>query len=149
MKTKPIRILLADDDPALLSALALLLETRLNASVVAESPTMESVLENLKRHEIDIVILDWELPGVPKKYRISYLHKMYPALKVVVIGTQPVMSRHSLSLQADAYISKSEPPEQMVAMLQAIQAQDYPFDQSNTPRPAGDNAAARIYTQAN
>ena len=120
MNTKKIRILLADDDPALRSALALLLETRLNASIVAELYNMENLLGDLKRHRPDIVILDWELPGNPKKDRIAYLHKFYPALKVVVIGSQPEMAEQSLALHADAYISKSEPPEQMVEMLQAI-----------------------------
>jgi two-component system, NarL family, response regulator DesR len=102
------------------SALALLLETRLNASIVGESYNMENLLNDLKRYRPDIVILDWELPGTPKNDRIAYLHKFYPALKVVIIGTQPEMAEQSLALHADAYISKSEPPEQMVEMLQTI-----------------------------
>jgi DNA-binding NarL/FixJ family response regulator len=118
--TKKIRILLADDDPALGSALALLLETRLDASIVGESNNMENLLDDLKRYRPDIIILDRDLPGTPQKDRIAYLHKFYPALKVVIIGSQPEMAEQSLALDADAYISKSEPPEQMVEILQAI-----------------------------
>ncbi len=120
MNPRKIRILLADDDPALRSALSLLLETRLHASIVAESYNMENLLDSLKRHRPDIVILDMDLPGKPKADRITFLHRAYPALKVVVIGPQPELATHSLALHADAYISKSEPPEQMVEMLQAI-----------------------------
>ncbi len=120
MTSRRIRILLADDDPALRSALTLLLETRLHANVVAESQSMETLLDSLKHHRPDIVILDWELPGKPKLDRIAFLHKHYPALKVVVIGSQPETAEQSLALHADAYISKSEPPEQMVEMLQAM-----------------------------
>ncbi len=120
MNTRKIRILLADDDPALRSALALLLETRLHARIVAESYSMENLMDNLKRHYPDIVILDWDLPGRPATDRIAFLHRNFPSLKVVVIGSQPEMAEQSLSLHADAYISKSEPPEQMVEMLQAI-----------------------------
>jgi len=120
INTRRIRILLADDDPALRSALSLLLETRLHASIVAESYSMENLLDSLKRHHPDIVILDWDLPGKPKIDRIAFLHRAYPALKVVVIGSQPELAEQSLALHADAYISKSEPPEQMVEMLQAM-----------------------------
>ncbi len=120
MNTKLIRILLADDDPALRSALALLLETRLHARIVGESYSMDHLLGDIRRHRPDIVILDSDLPGSPLKDRIAYLHKTYPALKVVLIGPQPEPSGISRALQVDAYISKSEPPEQMVEMLQAI-----------------------------
>ncbi len=88
-KSRKIRILLADDNSALRSALALLLETRLNANIVGESYSMENLLANLPVSRPDIVILDWELPGTPKDNRIDFLHKIYPDLKVVVIGSQP------------------------------------------------------------
>lgn len=115
-----MRILLADDDPSLRSALSLLLETRLHASIIAESYNMESLLDALRRHRPDVLILDCDLPGKPKADRIAFLHRAYPALKVVMIGSHPELARQSLALHADAYISKTEPPEQMVAMLQTI-----------------------------
>ena len=120
MNLKKLRILLADDDPALCSALTLLLETRLNVRVVGDSSSMEEVLKDIRRLQPDIVILDSELPGTPKRDRITCLHKLFPALKVIVIGTQPETARSSLAQHADAYISKAEPPEQMVQMLLAI-----------------------------
>ena len=119
-KLHKIRILLADDNPSLRSALALLLETRLNVSVVGESTSMENLLAVLPIIRPDIVILDWELPGNPKENRIALLYKVYSAIKVVVIGSQPENVQQSLAFHADAYISKSEPPEQMVQVLQAI-----------------------------
>jgi DNA-binding NarL/FixJ family response regulator len=120
MNLKKLRILLADDDPALCSALALLLETRLNAGVVGQSSSMEYVLHDIRRLQPDIIILDSELPGLPRRDRIATLHRMFPALKVIVIGTQPETAQPPLALHADAYISKSEPPEQMVQMLLTI-----------------------------
>jgi len=120
MNTKIIRILLADDDPALRSALALLLETRLNANIVGESTSMETLLSDLQVCQPDVVILDWELPGAPKRDRIKFIHEIDPKLKVVVIGSQPEVTGLSAVLHADAYISKSEPPERMVNALLAI-----------------------------
>ena len=120
MRTKKVRILLADDNPALRSALSLLLEARLNACIVGESDSMEDLLANLPLKQPDIVILDWELPGVPKADRIAILHKLYPSLKVVITSSQPEIAQQALVVHADAYVSKSEPPEQMVRVLRTI-----------------------------
>ena len=120
MRTKKVRILLADDNPALRSALSLLLEARLNACIVGESDSMEDLLANLPLKQPDIVILDWELPGVPKADRIAILHKVYPSLKVVITSSQPEIAQQALVVHADAYVSKSEPPEQMVRVIQTI-----------------------------
>ena len=120
MKTKKIRILLADDNPALRSALALLLETRLNVRIVGESYSMEDLLANLPLKQPDIVILDWDLPGASKTDRIAVLHKAYPSLKVVITSSQPEIAQQALAVHADAYVSKSEPPEQMVRVLRKI-----------------------------
>jgi DNA-binding NarL/FixJ family response regulator len=118
MKTSKIRILLADDNPALRSALALQLETRLNARIVGECDSMENLLSSLQLSQPDIIILDWELPGNPKADRIAILHDAYPSLKVVIIGSQSEISQQFLDVHADAYINRSEPPERMVQVLQ-------------------------------
>ena len=120
METKKMRILLADDNPAMRSALALLLETRLNAQIVGESYSMENLLASLQLKHPDIVILDWELPGAPETDRVAVLHELLPALKVVIISSQPEIAQQSLAVHADAYISRSEPPEQMVQVLREI-----------------------------
>jgi DNA-binding NarL/FixJ family response regulator len=120
MKPKTIRILLADDNPALRSALTLLLETRLNARIVGEAYSMDDLLSNVALTHPDIVILDWELPGAPKWDRVAALHEAVPALKVVITSSRPEVAQKALAAQADAYISKSEPPEQMMQVLREI-----------------------------
>ncbi|MFH1524324.1 MAG: response regulator transcription factor [Chloroflexota bacterium] len=115
-----IRILLADDNPALRSALTLLLETRLHVHIVGESYNMESLLVSVAHTHPDIVILDWELPGVPKANRVAILREVYPSLKIVITSSQPEVAQQALVVHADAYISKSEPPEQMVQVLRTI-----------------------------
>jgi two-component system, NarL family, response regulator DesR len=120
MKLNLTRILLADDNPAIRSALTLLLETRLNVNIVGEADNMENLLEGVRRFHPDLVILDWELPGFPEKGRVAALHGLYPALKVVVTSSRPENAQQALAAQADAYVSKSEPPEHLVQVIQAI-----------------------------
>ena len=115
-----LRILIADDNPAIRSALTLLLETRLNARIVGEADHMEILLADVSRLHPDIVILDWELPGLPEKSRVAALRMLHPALKVVVTSSRPEIAQQALAAQADSYVSKSEPPEKVVQVIQAI-----------------------------
>ena len=120
IKQKLMRVLLADDNPALHSALALLLEARLNARVIGEAYNMEDLLTNLKLLHPDLVILDWDLPGIPKTGQVTALQKLYPGLKVVIIGSQPEVAQLASEAHADAYVCRCDPPEQMVQVLQAL-----------------------------
>jgi DNA-binding NarL/FixJ family response regulator len=120
MRTKSIRILLADDHPALRSALTLLLETRLHARIVGESFCMEDLLVRARRLHPDVVILDGDLPGQPRDGRIAALHAIQPGVKIVVTSSQPGPEQPARSLRADAYISKFEPPDRMVRILQTM-----------------------------
>jgi DNA-binding NarL/FixJ family response regulator len=114
------RILLADDNPAIRSALTLLLETRLNVLIVGEADSMDKLLPCVASLKPDLVILDCELAGEPKQAWISQLRAISPALKVVLTSSRPELAQNALAAQADSYVSKSEPPEQVVRVIQTI-----------------------------
>jgi DNA-binding NarL/FixJ family response regulator len=114
------RILLADDHPALRSALELLLELRLSARIVGESSTMEALISCLPAIHPTLVILDWELPGSPQTGRVEALRRIEPRLKVVITSTRPEAARGALAAGADAFVCKCEPPEQILQVLQDL-----------------------------
>jgi two-component system, LytTR family, response regulator LytT len=120
MKSRKACILLADDNPAIRSALALLLETRLQVEIVGEADCMENLLAGVARSHPDIVILDWELPGAPKQERVTALRTLQPALMVVVTSSRPEIAQQALAAQADAYVCTCDQPELVVQELQAI-----------------------------
>ena len=109
------RILLADDNKSSRSALALLLETRLGATIVGEASTMEHLLEQAVIAHPDVILLDWELPGKPEADRIVVIRSVAPGARVVVISARPESA--SLAVEADAFINKIEPPEHILAIL--------------------------------
>lgn len=109
------RILLADDNKDSRSALALLLETRLGASIVGEAATMEVLLEQAAESRPDVVFLDWELPGKPEADRILVLRSVAPGTRVIVVSARPESA--SQATGADAFVNKIDPPEQILAVL--------------------------------
>jgi len=115
MNTNMLRILVADDNPDSRSALALLLGTRLGASVVGEALSMESLLVKAAVTHPDVVLLDWELPGKPEADRIVVIRSVAPGARVIVISARPESAK--AAVDADAFVNKTDPPEQILAVL--------------------------------
>ena len=120
MKPGITRILLADDNPAIRSALTLLLETRLNVHIVGVADSTEALLPVVTRLQPDLVILDWELVGRPEKDLVAQLRALSPSLKVVLTSSRPEVALQAQAVQADSYVCKSQPPEQVVHVIQTI-----------------------------
>ena len=59
-----LRLLLADDQALVRGALAALLETEPDLRVVAQTGTGADVAELATAHDVDVVLLDIEMPGV-------------------------------------------------------------------------------------
>lgn len=119
-----MRILLADDNPGLRSALRLLLETRLEFELIVEARNMEHVLAQVEDSRPDCIILDWELPGRPTRERVSVLRTLVPHLKVIAFSARPESKRRALSAGADAFVSKNEPPGMILDKIQKIYQQE-------------------------
>jgi two-component system response regulator DesR len=109
------RILLADDNKNLRSALALLLETRMAATIVGEAGTMETLLEQAAKTRPDVVILDWELPGKPEADRIVVVRSVAPGARVIVVSARPEAAAQAG--EADAFVNKIDPPERILSVL--------------------------------
>jgi two-component system, NarL family, invasion response regulator UvrY len=110
-----LRILLADDDPQVCSALRLILEQDPLTSCIAEVESTAQLLDCAALSEADLVLLDWYLPGLQQPAHVfAYLRKNSPELKVVAMGAGSQSRQIALALGADAYISKSDPPEELL-----------------------------------
>jgi DNA-binding NarL/FixJ family response regulator len=120
------RILLADDNQDLRSALRLLLETRLRLDLVIEARDMEHVLAQVEEARPDCIILDWELPGRPARGRVSVLRALVPGLKVIAISARPEARLEALEEGAQAFICKTEPPPVILEKIQHICEQKEP-----------------------
>lgn len=118
------RILLADDNPGLRSALRLLLETRLEFELIVEARDMEHVLAQVEDSRPDYVILDWELPGRPIHERVSVLRTLVPHLKVIIFSARPESEQEALTEGVAAFISKDESPIMILDKLRKICQQE-------------------------
>jgi len=112
-----MRILLADDQRKVRSALHLLLEQQADLSVVGEAADAETLLLSAEVIDPDLLLLDWELPGQQQIDLLPGLRKCCPNLAVIALSGQPEARQAALTAGADAFVSKGDPPERLLAAV--------------------------------
>ena len=114
-----MRILLADDQPKVRLGLRLLLEQEEWASVVGEAASAQNLLAQAKAAQPDLVLLDWGLQCSENPDLLSALRGCCPGLALVVLSSQPEAEQEALDAGADAFVTKADPPEQLLAAIRS------------------------------
>ena len=115
-----MRILLADDQPKVRQGLRLLLEQEQDMTVVAEIAEARSLMAQVKETRPDLVLLDWSLQKAAGAEQMSVLRQVCPRLTVIVLSAQPGAEASALASGADAFVSKADPAEELLAIIRAV-----------------------------
>ena len=110
------RVLIADGDPAVRAALRLLLARNPRLRVVAEVDSLEELRRESAPLEFDVVLLDMNLRGMTP----DELRMFCSAATTVVLSTREEQRTPALDAGAAAFVCKSESPQQLRAVLEAL-----------------------------
>jgi DNA-binding NarL/FixJ family response regulator len=112
-----MHILIADDQPKVRFALRVLLGRQPGCKVVGEAVNAEDLLAQSKTVCPDLVLLGWELPGLAAIDPLTALRRVCPDLIVIALSGRPEARRAALTAGADAFVSKADPPEQLLTAI--------------------------------
>lgn len=112
-----LRVLLADDQLAVRSALRLVLEQEPDVVVVGEVAEAARLLAEVTLSQPDLLLLDWELPGLPAADLLAALQALCPGIQVVALSGRPEAREPALKTGARAFVSKGDPPERLLAII--------------------------------
>ena len=115
-----MRIILADDQPKVRLALRMLLEQEPGMCVVAEASSSDRLLAEVKTCRPNLVLLDWGLGDSSPRPMLPTHRELQPALAVIVLSGEPWAEEAALDAGADAFVSKADPPEKLLAAVRAI-----------------------------
>ena len=118
------RILVADGRPKVRFALRALLGRQAGLDVVGEAQDAEDLLAQIEGNCPDIVLLDWRLEGVETADLLVALRWHCPGLYVIVLSGRPEARRVALDAGADAFVSKIDPPDRLLAAIRSVQRVD-------------------------
>ena len=112
-----LRVLVADDEANVRSALRLLLEQEPIACLVSEAASAECLLHCTVTVQPDVVLLDWDLPGLHAPSLLPALRDACPWLTVIALSGRPEERVEALAAGADAFVSKVDAPEELQTAL--------------------------------
>jgi DNA-binding NarL/FixJ family response regulator len=112
-----VRVLLADDDAHVRSALRLLLEQEADVEVVGESDAAEQLVDDAKRVEAGVVLLDWDLPGLRTNGLLVKMRAELPLARLIALSGKPEQRLDALRAGVDAFVCKGDAPETLLDTL--------------------------------
>jgi DNA-binding NarL/FixJ family response regulator len=112
-----MRILIADNQSNVRFALRTLLEQQPEVQIVAEASNGDALGKYMAISCPDLVLLDWNLPGLPARTRLSALFRACPETVVLVLSGRPEQRGAALAAGADFFVSKADPPEKLMAAI--------------------------------
>lgn len=138
-----IRLLLAEDQSMVREALAALLGLEPDIEVVAQVARGDEVLAAARAHDIDVALLDIEMPGMTGIDATAELRRDLPAVKVVVVTTfgRPGYLRRAMESGADAFLVKDAPASQLAQAVRKVLAGERVIDPTLAAAALADGAS--------
>lgn len=123
-----MRFLLVDDETKVCSALCLLLEQEPDwhvATIISETEGLLAYFEKMNggkdlAEDPIVLLLDWELPGLNREKVLPVLREKRPDMPIVALSARSYNRPDALKLGVDAFISKNDPPDEMLSTLHAL-----------------------------
>jgi DNA-binding NarL/FixJ family response regulator len=114
-----MHILLADSQSRVRFALSSLLEEQSELTVVGEATDGPELLAQVEAACPDLVLVDWDLPGMAGADLLAALKGTCPDLHVIVLSSHPEVEPEALAAGVYAFVSKAGPPEPLLAAIHA------------------------------
>ncbi|WP_330332439.1 response regulator transcription factor [Streptomyces sp. NBC_00536] len=130
MTPAPIRILLAEDQSMVREALAALLGLEPDIEVIAQVARGDQVLAAARAHDVNVALLDIEMPGLTGIEAAALLRDGVPGLKIVILTTfgRPGYLRGAMEAGASAFLVKDAPAAQLADAVRKVLAGDRVID---------------------
>lgn len=118
------RLLLVDDHAVVREGYRRLLESRPDLTIVGEAATAREAFEQYRLLAPDVLVLDLGLPDMGGVELIRRLVQRDADVRVLVftMHREPIFATQALRAGALGYVTKSRPPEELVAAVYQVAA---------------------------
>ena len=113
-----MQVIVADNNPESRQALVHLLEMQPGINVLGEADEANRLLSLVREQTVDVVIIDYSLPGIPLIELIHAARSMRQSIRFVVMSDGVVNARLALNAGADTFVSRNETPDRLLETLQ-------------------------------
>ena len=124
--SRPVRVLVVDDDALVRAGLAMMLDGIHGIAVVGEATDGDEVLEAADAHAPEVVLMDLRMPRVDGITATLRLRSRPHPPEVIVLTTFDADENvlHALRAGASGFLLKDTPPAQIVEAVRRVAAGD-------------------------
>lgn len=117
-----IRVVLADDEPAIRVGVAAILATDLDIEVVGEAADGHEAIELVRKHRPDIALLDVRMPRLGGLPAAAELATVAPEVAVVMLTTfdEDEYVAEALAVGAAGFLLKAADPRELILGVRSV-----------------------------
>lgn len=143
----PIKLLIADDHEILASGMASILANKQELSVLGTVSNGQQVLDFLAENEVDIVIMDLNMPVLDGIDATVIIKKKFPDTKILILSMfdREGYIQNALDVGVDGYVLKNVSEAEIVIAVKRIMEGKTYFSQDVMERMA---VKMRVYSES-
>jgi CheY-like chemotaxis protein len=92
------------------------------AGPVQEAASGQQAVQLVETFEPDVVLMDIRMPGMDGVEATRLIKSQRPQVKIIALSMYAEYAADAAAAGADAFVSKGQPPEQLLATLAAVVA---------------------------
>jgi DNA-binding NarL/FixJ family response regulator len=118
---RPLRLLIADDDPIMRMLLGAMMRADPAIELVAEAEDAEEAIALAALHQPDVALLDVEMPKGGGLHATREIHTRHPGIRLFALTAHESDDTRATMREAGAtgYVVKSAAPAEVLAALKA------------------------------
>ncbi len=125
---EPYRIILADDHYLIRNGIKTMIAQEPGLEVIAEAADGQELMDILKEHQPDMVILDISMPQISGIEALKQIHELYPGIRVLMLTMHDNVQYcdHAFLAGAHGYLLKDDSATELLpAILRVRRGEDY------------------------
>jgi len=132
MKSEEIRILIADDHDIIRQGLRRIISFEEDMKIVAEAENGENALKLLNQHELDVVLLDCNMPIINGIKALESIKEQGDTIKVIMLTVENDRKtiNTAINIGADGYMLKDSAGTEIVNAIRIVNRGEKYIDKS-------------------
>lgn len=118
----PIKLLIADDHEILASGMSSILSKQQDLSILGTVSNGQEVLDFLAKNEVDVVIMDLNMPVLNGIEATEIIKKKFPQTKILILSMfdREGYIQNALDVGVDGYVLKNVSEDEIVSAVKRI-----------------------------
>jgi DNA-binding NarL/FixJ family response regulator len=128
--TQPIKVIIADDHVLYRAGVKTALSAKKDVKVIGEADNGMHLLNMLKMIEVDVILLDIQMPIMDGITALPEIKKLYPNVKIIMLTMMDDRSMITklMEIGANSYLTKTSDSEIIYEAIKTCFEQEYYFN---------------------